>query len=322
MNAARRIINVAATDLPLLNPTQSWLPGDFNTACAVLSGLRPARPEEMWDKREMEQENSRDHKSMTFSLASQIVRVGIAAVGSDELFDRWASVMDEQPSPTPSAAILPVSVTTNLFGLEILSVHPPSPDTRTFYRENTPDFRALGRLIAKPWFDHPARPVRDLTPAEEAEEAREEERRVKEERWELFVEEQALQWLKVGMKVLGRVARWCPRDPGVGGEGKSSGVELAFWADVVGVWPSWEGGAPVNDLVLEGHEAGWRDGRSSTPGTTSSGGGDVDGYEEGVDEDGKGESGGDGGGEGERGEADEEQVKKERIGQSKSASGN
>lgn len=235
---------------------------------------------------------------MTILTASQIIRVGIAAVGSDALFDRWTAAFDTQSSSSVASAASPSaarSVTTRLLGLEILTLNPPSASVRTFYREHTPNFRALGTLVARPWFDHPAcNPLQDLTPEEEADEAKEQERRVKEERWEMFVEEQVGQRLRPGMKVLGRVAWWGGKNDdtttGTGvGNAKRDAAGLAFWPDVIGVWPSWEGGASVNDLVVEGWEGGWRD--EWTRGSA----GEVDGYEDlDLGETGAGEEEGDG----------------------------
>ncbi|KAL9624120.1 MAG: hypothetical protein Q9160_001642 [Pyrenula sp. 1 TL-2023] len=276
INSARHILNLATTDLTLLEPAQDWLPGDFNTSLAILFDLIPAQSTEPWANVEPDdptphrtedhdKSQPRPHGSITIPLAAQIARVGLACTGSDALFDAWTTHLEPHLSSNPLVSPLPQAptspttrATTQLLGLEILTLTPPTDATRAFYRTRTPDFRALGTLTAKPWFGHPGEATYDYIPEEEERDQREKERRSREERWELGVEEQAMAWLRVGMRVLGTVGWW----DGSGGEGvrEKGAVGLAFWVDVLGVWPAWEGGAPVNDLVVEGKEMGWREG--------------------------------------------------------------
>ena len=203
VSLARDICGTATRELWACAEAQRWLPGDFNIACSTLfdgsygknyDGVSSWMPEE-------NQVNS--FVGMTTVTAQEVVKFAIAGAGSEAVYRSFYDLVTKDE-------IVEVETLVGV-GFEITAIDQVEADTKNFYREQTADYRPVGKVRAKPW-TRPDLPPEDLTAAERAALAMKADEAVAgaitnsgkesvEACFEFFIEEVVLQHLFVGMKI-------------------------------------------------------------------------------------------------------------------------
>lgn len=164
----------------------SWgLPGDFNVACSTLFGghYQGLYAGDMdWAK------GTDLTTGMSDETAWRTFKFGLAAVGDNQA--QWFAEL----AKTSSNRV----IKTRSVGLEITKVIYADEETRTFYKEQVPDLRVLGKIRGREW-RCPYLPDEDLTEEEQAATLS------APEEYEFWVEEPMLDVCFVGMKMEGMV---------------------------------------------------------------------------------------------------------------------
>ena len=201
--AARNICKTANAEMWACAEAQRWLPGDFNIACSTLfdgsygklyDGTMTWMPEES---------GSKGFVGMTADVAREVVKFAIAGAASEEVYQSWYNMATED-----TIEVIEVLQAT---GLEITAVDNVDNETRAFYKEQSTEYRPVGKIRAKPW-TNPEGPPEDLTPEEKAALDKQTEgnnsgnkkgssTQIAEPVYEFFIEEVILQHLFVGMKI-------------------------------------------------------------------------------------------------------------------------
>lgn len=195
--AARSVCNTANGELWECAEAQRWLPGDFNIACSTLfdgsygklyDGTMTWMPEESGVK---------GFVGMTADIAREVVKFAIAGAASEEVYQAWYKMATED-------TIEAVEVH-QAAGFEITAIDKVDEETKAFYKDQSSEYRPVGKIRAKPW-KNPEGPPEDLT-AEEKEALHRDASNNKpggisaEPIYEFFIEEVVLQHLFVGMKI-------------------------------------------------------------------------------------------------------------------------
>ncbi|KAI9713022.1 MAG: hypothetical protein M1820_001007 [Bogoriella megaspora] len=136
--AARRVCDIATTELTSIHHlTNSLLPGDFNRACSLLFGS---------DAQRLKEYDPQYYKpSFPLSTARLIIKTGIAALGSAEMFAAaeknkeftWFKEVEEKT-----------------MGMEVISTQSPSPEVKELYTRpelSNALLRPLGMVTVRPW---------------------------------------------------------------------------------------------------------------------------------------------------------------------------
>ena len=201
--AARSICNRGNAEIWACAEAQRWLPGDFNIACSTLFDGSYGKLYDGTTTWVPEESGLRGFVGMTAGVAREVVKFGIAGAASEEVYEAWRKMAIDD-------TIEMVEVL-QFTGFEITAIDSVDEDTRTFYKEQSSEYRPVGKIRAKPW-TNPEGPPEDLTPEEK--EALESETGGNEsgERkgtgidftepvYDFLIEEVILQHLFVGMKI-------------------------------------------------------------------------------------------------------------------------
>jgi hypothetical protein len=201
--AARKICNTANVEIWACAEAQRWLPGDFNIACSTLFDGSYSK---LYDGRTTwtpEESGLKGFVGMTGDVAREVVKFAIAGVASEEVYQAWYTMATEDTIETVEVY--------QAAGFEITAIDKVDGETKAFYKEQSTEYRPVGKIRAKPW-TNPEGPPEDLT----AEEKEAFQRKASidqsggggkvqafsaETIYEFFIEEVALQHLFVGMKI-------------------------------------------------------------------------------------------------------------------------
>ena len=202
IHEARRIAQKATDELYSIAQVQRWLPGDFNVACSTLFGGTYATKYDgiaSWGPDPDEAEEL-SFVGFTKEVAVNVFGVALATVATEEQYQAYVD------GPTKAQEFEVVEVKERA-GFEITDITPVTEAHRKFYKENTKDFRPVGIVHARPWRNKATEGMKDLTPAERAEEEKAEADPLDQPSWTatetytLFIEQSIIQYLFVGMKL-------------------------------------------------------------------------------------------------------------------------
>ncbi|KAI4146462.1 MAG: hypothetical protein LQ341_002073 [Variospora aurantia] len=185
--SARGVCDLADKELPMVMQAQSYLPGEFQTACSEIfggsfRGIHGETPAWATD--------ARDLIGMKLDLAKQTFRIGMSTHVSDEVAKAYVEQNENSDITTTKIYKL---------ALEITELIRASTEVKTFYEHHpaAKGLKPLGRLVAKTW-DPPFRLPQDLTPEEKAAEA---SWKPQSEVHGFLVEDYVLETCFVGMKL-------------------------------------------------------------------------------------------------------------------------
>ena len=201
--AARNICNTANAEIWACAESQRRLPGDFNIACSTLfdgsygklyDGITTWMPEES---------GLESFVGMTADIAREVVKFAIAGAAREEVYQAWYKMAVEDNIETVEVH--------QAAGFEIIAIDKVDDETKAFYKEQSTEYRPVGKIRAMPW-TNPEGPPEDLSPEEKAALKREtghdksgnnkgNATRLAEPVYEFFIEEVVLQHLSVGMKI-------------------------------------------------------------------------------------------------------------------------
>ena len=189
--ATRNFCREASHEMWCCAEAQRWLPGEFNIACSTLFGGSYSGTLELattWD-------NVPEDKSSTFiglstEEALDILRFGVAGAGTQEVYMKYAQMMEEGQEIVVDRVIKDQ-------GFEIVNITNPSADCKDLYKNNSQKYRPVGRVIAKSW-TNPVAPPEDLTIEEKQ---NQKPRKESSDEYVFFVEEIILQNLSVGQRI-------------------------------------------------------------------------------------------------------------------------
>lgn len=136
------------------------LPGDFNIACSTIFGGMYSTYDgsTVWGSTSTAGEYN--FVGFTKEVALQIINFAMAGSAPDHIFEKYNNLIT-----TPDTG-LEVVRTVESTGLEITRIIPPSAECLALYRSDSRDFRPVGIVAAKPWFN-PDAPPEDLSPEEQ-----------------------------------------------------------------------------------------------------------------------------------------------------------
>jgi hypothetical protein len=201
--AARKICNTANIEIWACAEAQRWLPGDFNIACSTLFDGGYSKLYDGTITWMPEESGLKGFVGMTGDIAREVVKFAIAGRASEEVYQAWYKMATEDTIET-----IEVHRAT---GFEITAIDKVDEETKAFYKEQSTEYRPVGKIRAKPW-TNPEGPPEDLT-VEEKEAlqreigngksggSRENSVNSAETVYEFFIEEVVLQHMFVGMKV-------------------------------------------------------------------------------------------------------------------------
>lgn len=160
IHAAKAVCDRTDRELPLAMRTQSYLPGDFQTACSEIFGgsLQGTSGQNIEWASDME-----GFAGMNPDLAKQTFKIGMATHVSDEV---TKSYMEQ------STALNIMTTKSYKIGLEVTELIRASDEVKNFYERHSAakGLKSLGRLIAKTWTP-PYKLPKDLTEEERVAEA-------------------------------------------------------------------------------------------------------------------------------------------------------
>ena len=199
---ARSITRKATDELYRISQVQRLLPGDFNIACSTLFGGTYASRYDGISSWGPDPDGAEEQSFIGFTkeVAVGILGVAISTVGSEEQYKAFA----DGPAKNKEYEVVEVK---ERAGFEITDIIPATDANRTFYRENTKNFRPVGIVHAQPWRNKATEGMKDLTPAERAEQEREKDDPLTQPSWistetyTLFIEQSIIQNLFIGMKI-------------------------------------------------------------------------------------------------------------------------
>ncbi|KAL8678881.1 MAG: hypothetical protein Q9186_004816 [Xanthomendoza sp. 1 TL-2023] len=222
--AARAACDLTDKELPMTMKAQSYLPGDFQTACSelfggVFQGTYAKNPD--WAP------EAESYAGISPEVAQKTFRIGLATQVSDEVARHYK----EQNAASKLE-------TTKVYNacMEVIALVPADDGIKRFYEKHkeAKGLSSLGRLKAKSW-DPPFKPPKDLTEEEKLAEATSTRPT---EIFEFLVEDSVLETCFVGMKFEATV-----HDLSFG---------LKFFDNISGVFCSFYGSIPNERLI------GWR----------------------------------------------------------------
>lgn len=193
--ATRNFCRKAVDELWSVREAQSWLPGDFNIACSTLFGGSHSK---MYDGKTLwgaTQPGESGFVGFTPEQATQIVGLGIVGAASEDVYSRYAELVDQDNG----AGFETAKVFTGA-GFEIVEIEYPTVECKEMYKKNTNEYRPVGRVLAKPW-KSPLTPPEDLTEEEKAAP----KNPISSEPYVFFMEEIIQRNLSVGQKVMATV---------------------------------------------------------------------------------------------------------------------
>ncbi|KAL9030217.1 MAG: hypothetical protein Q9196_001633 [Gyalolechia fulgens] len=156
VHAAKAVCDQTDKELPRVTRTQSYFPGDFQTACSEIFGgaYRGTSGQHAGWASDVE-----GFAGMSLDLAKQTFRVGMASHVPDEVAKAYMEQTEAMSVTTTKAYNA---------GLEVTELVPASDEVKEFYERDpaAKGLKPLGRLVAKSWVP-PYRLRKDLTEEEE-----------------------------------------------------------------------------------------------------------------------------------------------------------
>ena len=155
----RDLCRAAAPELWAGAEAYRWLPGDFNIACSTLFGGMYSENydgESSW--------NDTEHATfvgLTPSQAGQIMKFGVAGAATEDVYQKYAALVSSKDQTKRLEVVSRIRDT----GFTITKIAQPTSDCIKLYKDQSTDFRPVGRVLAIPWKNPFALPE-DLTPAE------------------------------------------------------------------------------------------------------------------------------------------------------------
>lgn len=201
--AARTICNIANAEIWACAEAQRWLPGDFNVACSTLFNGSYSRLYDGTMTWMPDESGFKGFVGMDCDVAREVVKFAVAGAAREEVYQAWYEMATEDTIETVEVH--------EAAGFEITAIDKVDEETKAFYREQSTEYRPVGKIRAKPW-TNPEGPPEDLT-LEEKEALQKETRNKKsggssgdngnstKPIYEFFIEEVVLQHLFVGMKI-------------------------------------------------------------------------------------------------------------------------
>jgi hypothetical protein len=237
--AARDLCRKAESELWATAEAGRWLPGDFNVACSTLFDGQYARNYDGVTDWAPGKEGQAAFVGMTPDVAQQIMLFALAGAASEEVF-RAFQRRDQADNFEERNQVVEIK---HHAGFEITKIIEPTKECLKLYKEQSVDFRPVGRVYARPWQNPDAAPV-DMTKEErEALEGRQSKGPAEE--YTFFVESVILKNLYVGCKVEATIHKL------------NCGVW--FFDDVVGTFPSFDTYL-LNDMMEGYRESRWLEG--------------------------------------------------------------
>lgn len=226
--ASRKTCDAAEKELWAIHKLNGNIQGQFGDACRRIFLPSPDSPGYTWDWSDTWTVPTK----VTNEEANRIFLTAMAALGSDEMIDRYQEQNQDESS---------ISVVQSLeTGLEILDILPPTNGTLSVYNDDAAHgLSPLYKVRARTWYmDWEVLP--DLT---EEEEAKLPAKRAKERRdFELWVDEDCYKYVFVGLKMTVKL--------------KELSFGLCFLDRVSYIFPSFVTWLP-NELMLGYREHEW-----------------------------------------------------------------
>ncbi|KNG89813.1 hypothetical protein ANOM_002861 [Aspergillus nomiae NRRL 13137] len=151
---ARRSCDIAAKELWQNQEFATSSPGDFNKACSTLFGG-------FFYDVNVEENNWNNRKNGNFlmrnDVARKVVKFAMAGSGTNAMALRFQTLANQS---TLHSTLVP-----DIHGFEVITVFPPTPEIREFYRKHAPDLNPVGRMVGKAYRD-PGKPCYDLSAEE------------------------------------------------------------------------------------------------------------------------------------------------------------
>lgn len=199
---ARTIVQTAAEELYSIGQVSNWLPGDFNVAASTLfGGTYSTRYDGMssWDPDDVE-EPSLSFIGFTKEVAHQIFGLAIATVGTEKQYEDFV----DGPSKNREYEVVAVK---ERAGFEVTDIVAVTEANLAFYKQTTKEYRPVGIIHARPWFNKASAGLQDLTLSERAEQDRAKADPLTSPSWTstevytFFIEGSIQQFIFVGMKL-------------------------------------------------------------------------------------------------------------------------
>ncbi|GAB1191367.1 hypothetical protein APSETT444_000539 [Aspergillus pseudonomiae] len=154
IDEARRSCDIAAKELWQNQEFATSSPGDFNKACSTLFGgffCDVNVEENNWNNR------NNGNFLMRNDVARKVVKFAMAGSGTNAMALRFQTLVNQN---TLHSTLVP-----DIHGFEVITVFPPTPEIREFYRQHAPDLNPVGRMVGKAYRD-PGKPCYDLSAEE------------------------------------------------------------------------------------------------------------------------------------------------------------
>ena len=194
INAARATCNLAEKELFSVSQAGRLLPGNFNKACSVIFG-GSFQGTYVGDQ-EWTQSLDID-PGMSEDRAKKVFLAGLAAQGDDEVFNKYNQHVAK------NKAKMVESIHT---GLEVVEIEMADQEVLKYYASpNNPvkGLAPLGRMKLKTWYDPGA--ARDDLTEEEEKELEGKEKPIN--RYTIWLEDEVMSKLFVGMKLVGNLCK-------------------------------------------------------------------------------------------------------------------
>lgn len=184
INAARKICGLANKELPGSCRIVGAFPGDFNIACSALFGgkWQTLLVESPW----MDASKQEPGQDLTKQKAQHTISLAAVANAPEEWFNKNESQL--RKGLITNQQILG---TEEGVGFEVMEIIPANEEVRGMYAPHSHTFKAVGKLICKPWaapdfthYDLPKGYVEDARP----------------EKYEFWLEQDLLDLCSIGTK--------------------------------------------------------------------------------------------------------------------------
>lgn len=222
----------AAKDMWACAQAERWLPGTFNIACSTLTGSKYARDYDgttYWGDEKLA--DGPVFVGLKPEEADLIFRLGITGGANQEVFETL------QRNSARDIAV-EIEQTIKDQGFEIIQTQQPTAECRKIIAENSPQYKPVGKIIARPW-RNPECPPEDLTDKEKQVNA---QPAVNQDVYEFLVEDDVLKHIVIGQKVMATIHQL--------------NCKLWFFEEVARVFPAWDLWL-VNELVEDYKEPRW-----------------------------------------------------------------
>lgn len=222
----------AAKDMWACAQAERWLPGTFNIACSTLTGSKYARDYDgstYWGDEKLA--DGPVFVGLKKEEADLIFRLGMMGGANEEVWQTF-----EQNSMQGTA--VEIEKTIKEQGFEIMQIQQPTPDCIDVVASNAPQYRPVGKIIARPW-KNPEYPPDDLT---EEEKSSGQVQTKSQDIYEFLIEDDVLKHMSVGQKIMATIHQL--------------NCKLWFFEEVARVFPAWDLWL-VNELVEDYKEPRW-----------------------------------------------------------------